>query len=411
MRAYTEQRRLASKFNNVEKRLSGLRTADHSKHVTVDDLTSLIDAQKGRYASILEPRGPAGVRQDIRKPTLRKARNLRTRKHRDDAAMVDAGLEVARESWASPSPEVQRASALSCGNGKVANPWRLLSMGAAAIATVGLAGGLVASRDIWDEAFSSRQTIAIKDANEKPLPRKATWAELRGQIGSVLNLLQSALVNKIERPTTVSQGQQITPPGRLAHEDQGAAIDQGHVPTPPAQPNEDAQLTDAETTAPLPPPAAAAGPASIPNATPSAQTKQDSATAELPNLGYPASAMGEATQRLASAFDDAPPLDRSSPPQHSKADVVDKEIDPNGQKDSGTCYVKVDGRVYVNGACQVFQSKGRSVTFGLAGKPVTVAFDHGRTWTATMGKRQLGKVFKRDSCWGNKQVYICEHAI
>jgi hypothetical protein len=52
-------------------------------------------------------------------------------------------------------------------------------------------------------------------------------------------------------------------------------------------------------------------------------------------------------------------------------------------------------------------SKGQSLTLGLTDKTVTLAFDHGRTWTATMGKRQLGKVFKRDSCWGNKHIYIC----
>ena len=49
------------------------------------------------------------------------------------------------------------------------------------------------------------------------------------------------------------------------------------------------------------------------------------------------------------------------------------------------------------------------VTFALAEKPLTISHDHGRTWLATLGSGELGKVFKTGSCWGSKRAYICEH--
>jgi hypothetical protein len=148
------------------------------------------------------------------------------------------------------------------------------------------------------------------------------------------------------------------PSASFPHDDHGAAIDLGQVPTPPTQAKEHSKLSDAATTASLPAPAAdSAAPAAIPKDTPDGQTAQKSGTAESRDLGYPASALGEATQRLTSAFEDAPPVDRSSSPQHHKDELVDKEINPNGHRNSGTCYVKIDGRVYVNRPCQIFRSK------------------------------------------------------
>jgi hypothetical protein len=357
MSAFTKTRRQASNSDNFAKRWRGSRNADDGTHVVSDDdLSNLLDGQKGRHANISEPRAPVRVRQDSRQPILRRARNLRTRNLDDDVATTDAELEVARNG-ASPSPDVHRASALSAANSKAGSQRGLLNLGTAAIVAVGLAGGLAAS---WGDVFGFRQTIAVENANDT----------------------------------------------------HGAAIDQGPVPTPPTQASADSKLSDPATTASLPAPAAdSAAPAAIPNGTPDAQTAQKSGTAESRDLGYPASALGEATQRLTSVFDGAPSVDHGSSPQIQKDELVDKEINPSGHRNSGACYVKVDGRVYVNGPCQIFRSKGQSLTLSLTDKTVALAFDHGRTWTATMGKRQLGKVFKRDSCWGNKQTYICEHAI
>lgn len=72
------------------------------------------------------------------------------------------------------------------------------------------------------------------------------------------------------------------------------------------------------------------------------------------------------------------------------------------------CYLKLAGRVQNSGACKVHHT-AEAVTFDLPGKPLEIAHKHGRVWTATLGGRNLGQVYKTGACWGAKGFYACEN--
>ncbi|KAF2990170.1 hypothetical protein OGR47_11350 [Methylocystis sp. MJC1] len=72
------------------------------------------------------------------------------------------------------------------------------------------------------------------------------------------------------------------------------------------------------------------------------------------------------------------------------------------------CYLKLAGRVQNSGTCKVHHT-AEAVTFDLPGKPLEIAHKHGRVWTATLGGRQLGQVYKTGACWGAKGFYACEN--
>ncbi|WP_442756585.1 hypothetical protein ACNHKD_08280 [Methylocystis sp. JAN1] len=74
------------------------------------------------------------------------------------------------------------------------------------------------------------------------------------------------------------------------------------------------------------------------------------------------------------------------------------------------CYLKLSGRVQNSGSCRVDHT-GENVIFHLPGKPLELAHDRGRVWTATLGGRNLGKVYKNKDapCWGAKGFYACEN--
>ncbi|MGA8169865.1 MAG: hypothetical protein WB816_03375 [Methylocystis sp.] len=85
------------------------------------------------------------------------------------------------------------------------------------------------------------------------------------------------------------------------------------------------------------------------------------------------------------------------------------KVEPRPKESTGKCLVKVDGRVLIDRSCLVSWTKQQRASFPVAGKPLTVSLDHGRTWRATLGSQELGKVFKTGSCWGSERVYACEH--
>jgi len=130
----------------------------------------------------------------------------------------------------------------------------------------------------------------------------------------------------------------------------------------------------------------------------------------------------EATRQLARrAVDGAGPGAQQAPGdaaalQPSETEAVAKaqnrsaaKADSRGAEEyRAGCFVKIDGRVQFAGRCQIRWTKEASVNFALDHDPVTLTRDHGRTWGMTWGKRELGKVFKRGSCWGSRRVYICE---
>ncbi|WP_281928151.1 hypothetical protein [Methylocystis iwaonis] len=72
------------------------------------------------------------------------------------------------------------------------------------------------------------------------------------------------------------------------------------------------------------------------------------------------------------------------------------------------CYLKLSGRVQNSGSCKVHHT-AEAVTFDLPGKPLEIAHKHGRVWTATLGGRNLGQVYKTGACWGAKGFYACEN--
>jgi hypothetical protein len=72
------------------------------------------------------------------------------------------------------------------------------------------------------------------------------------------------------------------------------------------------------------------------------------------------------------------------------------------------CYVKLGGRVQMSGSCRV-RRDAESVTFDLPGKNLSLSHAHGKTWTATLGGREVGKVYRRGACWGAKHLYVCDN--
>lgn len=124
-------------------------------------------------------------------------------------------------------------------------------------------------------------------------------------------------------------------------------------------------------------------------------------------LGYPGSALKEFERGPLPSFEDAPPLDvapeRSAPEPEPRP-----EKPPRYDEYLANCYVKIEGRIIISGRCQILRENEKSVTFELADQPLVLTFRARRTWTATWGDRDLGKVYKRGSCWGNKGFYACD---
>jgi hypothetical protein len=159
-----------------------------------------------------------------------------------------------------------------------------------------------------------------------------------------------------------------------------------------------------------------------------AQPTQEPADDEHYDLGHVLAPFETAALRPKLLFDQAPPLMEDSIPEPSKAadqaekagdvekasDVekvskVEKDTKSKANESIANCFVKVDGRVLISRSCQVSWTKQQQVAFKIAEKSLTISYDHGRTWLATLGSQELGKVYKTGSCWGSKRVYVCEH--
>ncbi|PWB79564.1 MAG: hypothetical protein C3F11_20440 [Methylocystaceae bacterium] len=123
------------------------------------------------------------------------------------------------------------------------------------------------------------------------------------------------------------------------------------------------------------------------------------------DLGYPGSALKEFERGRLPSFEQAPPLDLGP---SAGATAREPEKSPTYEEYLANCFVRVGGRVLVSGPCRILREKDKSVTFELTDKPLVVSFQRSRTWTATLGDRELGKVYKRGDCWGGKGVYACD---
>ncbi|MGJ0454641.1 MAG: hypothetical protein ACR65T_15625 [Methylocystis sp.] len=74
---------------------------------------------------------------------------------------------------------------------------------------------------------------------------------------------------------------------------------------------------------------------------------------------------------------------------------------------TGKCYVRIAGRVLNSGVCQISR-KGGAVVFQYSGQTLTLSPARGKTWSAALGGKTLGNVYKSGSCWGSKSTYICD---
>jgi hypothetical protein len=104
----------------------------------------------------------------------------------------------------------------------------------------------------------------------------------------------------------------------------------------------------------------------------------------------------------ASAGEEAAP----AAPRAAQAPRVEAKSEDRGRM--ARCYLKLSGRVQSSGSCRVRHTDD-SVILDLPGKPLELAHAHGRTWIATLGGRNLGKVYRNGACWGAHGFYACEN--
>ncbi|NUJ79475.1 hypothetical protein HUN39_05475 [Methylocystis sp. FS] len=112
------------------------------------------------------------------------------------------------------------------------------------------------------------------------------------------------------------------------------------------------------------------------------------------------------------AFDDAPPVDAAAtaePDEEAPATrKSQREDEPADEGRRAKCFVKVDGRVLFERSCMLRQPTRSTLTLNAGDDAVVLTQDHGRTWTASLGGRSLGKVYRTGACWGRRrQVFIC----
>ncbi|MFA6205028.1 MAG: hypothetical protein WC689_02355 [Methylocystis sp.] len=116
------------------------------------------------------------------------------------------------------------------------------------------------------------------------------------------------------------------------------------------------------------------------------------------------------------AFDNAPPVDAAAtaepddaaPAARTAARESPREDAPANEGRRAKCFVKVDGRVLFERSCLLRQPRRSTLTLNAGDDAVVLTQDHGRTWTASLGGRSLGKVYRSGECWGRRrQVFIC----
>lgn len=74
---------------------------------------------------------------------------------------------------------------------------------------------------------------------------------------------------------------------------------------------------------------------------------------------------------------------------------------------TGKCYVRISGRVLAKGGCQISRTAG-AVSFQYSGQTLTLSLVKGKSWSATLGGKTIGTVYKSGSCWGSKNAYVCD---
>ncbi len=106
--------------------------------------------------------------------------------------------------------------------------------------------------------------------------------------------------------------------------------------------------------------------------------------------------------------DEAPPREEPSSLLEKGAQASKEEAKSEDRGRMAHCYLKLSGRVQSSGSCRVRRTED-SVILELPGKPLQIAHAHGRVWTATLGGRSLGRVYRSGACWGARGFYACEN--
>jgi hypothetical protein len=280
----------------------------------------------------------------------------------------------------------------------------------------------------WIKNFSSDMTSEWRAFCRAASSRGPVWFYAVGGIillaggGFVANLAwksahapraDGATLRQVETPTTPARIEQPTPApvtettkaADLAPSAPFVSVppDATASPTPPTADSKELKerLLEAQAAAeplpePLPPP-----------------TKAD-IPAAAPALGAPEVEPLEAG-RPKTAFDAAPPVDtaameepKEEAPAPAAARESQREDEPAREDRRGKCFVKIDGHVLFERGCMVRQPRRSTLTLNAGDEAVVLTLEHGRTWTASLGGRNLGKVYRTGECWGRRrQVFIC----
>ncbi|MCQ4189862.1 hypothetical protein [Methylocystis suflitae] len=116
------------------------------------------------------------------------------------------------------------------------------------------------------------------------------------------------------------------------------------------------------------------------------------------------------------AFDEPTPVDTAAtaepedeaPAARTAARERQREDEPANEGRRAKCFVKIDGRVLFERSCMLRQPGRSTLTLSSGADAIVLTQDHGRTWTASLGGRSLGKVYRTGECWGRRrQVFIC----
>ncbi len=173
------------------------------------------------------------------------------------------------------------------------------------------------------------------------------------------------------------------------------------VVAPPAPPISDSKdikqrLLEAQiAAAPLPEP--------LPPPLPKAQTLDPAPAQEA----EPVAALADAQPQV--GIERAAPAEAADPAASPRAAVASRtEEKPANEGRRTQCLVKVDGSVLFDRGCTLRQPSRSTVTFDAGSDDVVLTLERGRTWTASLGGRSLGKVYRTGACWGRRrEVYIC----
>ncbi len=376
MSVYSEKRRQMAEFENHGKRPRGAPCGAQDENGALAELSRFVDARKNRGEQGRERRGRLSA--EIRHERLSPAEHAGSQAHKrcgddesapDDAASARARGFLNKNAWSEPQEAALDHRPVYIDNG-AATRRRLLYF-TALIIVIGFVG-LAASSVSWRKLSNSTETTLI-GRGVRQQPEEMADADRPAQNASLVD----------------------TQPADVSSDDRGVS------------------------SAPIGAPAS-------PETTPSTPPAQEPTGAKHDDPGYVLAPIEEVATKPKLLFDQAPPLnlDSSSEPSTSKVEKagdvenagdienvsrVEKEPKSRVNESTSDCLVKVDRRVLIDRSCQVSWTKQQRVTFALGEKPLTISHDHGRTWLATLGSRDLGKVFKSGSCWGSKRAYICEH--